>query len=81
MATPRRDIISKVMLETKLEATIERKLIAAGIDDTYRPIVVTPFRGVDEIGCNWDVHFVQKSEVTPHIIEAIRELRAVYNIE
>lgn len=79
MSLPRQTM-PKALLETRLLKEIERRLAAAGIDDTPRPIVVTELRGTDETGSNWTVSFVEGGEVTPHIVAGIEAMRARFNI-
>lgn len=78
---PARHRISIQDLQTLIEAEAKRIVIAAGIDDTVRPIYVRSLNGrVDEDGCNWAVSFVQGSDVSRHVIAAIRKMREMYNL-
>ena len=76
-----REVISKPALEARLDGEVERNLLRAEVNDTARPIVVTPLREPDEDGCNWTVAFVQGGEVVDSIMSAIDTLRERYNIE
>ena len=68
-------------LQTLIDYEAERSVTAVGIGDTVRPIYVRSLNGrIDEDGCNWAVSFVRGTDVSRHVIAAIRKMKEMYNL-